>query len=198
MKPALILLANRSLCRSGLSPTCRAEARHAKGLLLAVLLSALALAACGQSDTTAGLEPVTISGGTSCALDGMLLADYPGPKAQIHYAGRDEPDFFCDTVEMFHIYLNPEIVQPVRGLYVQDMGSTDWDDPRDNWIDARSAFYVLGSSRRGAMGPTLASFASEEAALQFAKEFGGQVLDFEEVTPDQVILDGGAQHDTRM
>lgn len=165
--------------------------------LPAVMLAAV-LTACGQSDSTAPLGPVAITGGTACALDGMLLADYPGPKAQIQYAGREEPDFFCDTVEMFHIYLNPEIVQPVRGLYVQDMGSTDWDDPQDHWIDARSAFYVLGSSRRGAMGPTLASFASEEAAHRFAGEYGGEVLRFEEVTPDQVILDGGALHDTRM
>jgi copper chaperone NosL len=179
-------------------PRNRLEARATKSLLLAVLLSALALAACGQSDTRGTLEPVAITGATYCALDGMLLADYPGPKAQIQYAGREEPDFFCDTVEMFHIYLNPEIVQPVRGLYVQDMGSTDWDDPRDHWIDARSAFYVLGSSRRGAMGPTLASFADEAAAQRFAGEFGGQVLGFEQVTPDQVILDGGALHDTRM
>ena len=165
---------------------------------LPLLLLAVALGGCGQTDDSGASGPVEITGGTYCTLDGMLLADYPGPKAQIHYAGRKEPDFFCDTVEMFHIYLNPEIIQPVRGLYVQDMGSTDWDDPRENWIDARNAFYVLGSSRRGAMGPTLASFATEEAAREFAREFGGQVLRFEEVTPDQVILDGGAQHDTRM
>jgi copper chaperone NosL len=176
----------------------RFEVRPTNGFLLAVLLSALALAACGQSDTRGTLEPVAITGGTYCTLDGMLLADYPGPKAQIHYAGREEPDYFCDTVEMFHIYLNPEIVQPVRGLYVQDMGRTDWDEPQGQWIDARGAYYVHGSSRRGAMGPTLASFASEQDARHFAEEFGGQVLRFEQVIPDQVILDGGALHDTRM
>lgn len=165
--------------------------------IVAALLAAL-LAGCGQSDHAGHAGPVEIDGGTYCALDGMLLADYPGPKAQIHYAGRAEPDFFCDTVEMFHLYLNPEIVQPVRGLYVQDMGRTDWDDPQGQWIDARGAFYVHGSSRRGAMGPTLASFAREEDARRFAEEHGGKVLRFEEVTPDQVALDGGALHDTRM
>ncbi|HSJ48027.1 MAG TPA: nitrous oxide reductase accessory protein NosL [Gammaproteobacteria bacterium] len=169
---------------------------YSRFLPVALLLAVLA--ACGQSDNAGTVGPVEIHGGTYCALDGMLLADYPGPKAQIHYAGRDEPDFFCDTVEMFHLYLNPEIVQPVRGLYVQDMGRTEWEDPQDNWIDARSAFYVVGSSRRGAMGPTLASFASEEDARRFAGEFGGEVLGFDEVTPDHVVLDGGAQHDTRM
>jgi copper chaperone NosL len=78
------------------------------------------------------------------------------------------------------------------------MGNTNWDDPQDNWIDARSAWYVHGSSRRGAMGPTLASFAERTAAEKFAEEYGGTVLSFEQVTPEQVILDGGALHDTRM
>ncbi|HRP94756.1 MAG TPA: nitrous oxide reductase accessory protein NosL [Rhodocyclaceae bacterium] len=157
------------------------------------------LAACGQaSDGTKGVVAVEIDRSTSCALDGMLLADYPGPKAQIHYANRSEPDFFCDTVEMFHVHLNPEIVQPVRAMFVQDMGKADWDDPRGHWIDARSAWYVHGSSRRGSMGPTLASFADEAGARAFAQEFGGNVLRFDDVTADMVVLDGGALHDSRM
>lgn len=62
--------------------------------------------------------------GTSCALDDVL-ADFPGPKAQLRYSGQDAPDFFCDTVEMFHLYLNPEQVRAVEGIYVQDMGAAD-------------------------------------------------------------------------
>lgn len=157
------------------------------------------LAACGRSAPGAGgAVAVEIDRSTSCALDGMLLADYPGPKAQIHYAGRSEPDFFCDTVEMFHIHLNPEIVQPVRALYVQDMGKADWDHPQGHWIDAKTAWYVHGSSRRGSMGPTIASFADERDAVDFAQKFGGTVLRFGDITADMVVLDGGALHDSRM
>ncbi|THF60858.1 nitrous oxide reductase accessory protein NosL [Pseudothauera rhizosphaerae] len=167
-------------------------------LLLAGAASGL-LAACGRSPEGGGaLVPVEIDRSTSCALDGMLLADYPGPKAQIHYEGRAEPDFFCDTVEMFSIYLNPEQVRAVRGLYVQDMGKANWDAPEGHWIDAHGAWYVAGSRRHGSMGPTIASFAEEADARRFATEFGGKVLRFAEVTPDMVVLDGGALHDQRM
>ncbi len=166
-------------------------------LVLAVLAAA-ALGACGKSETTTDVAPIEITQSTSCTLDGMLLADYPGPKAQIHYAGQPDPEFFCDTVEMFNVYLKPEQVRTVRGLFVQDMGKTDWDQPQDHWIDAKSAIYVHGSKRRGSMGPTIASFALEADAAKFAAEYGGKVYRFAEITPDMVILDGGALHDSNM
>lgn len=166
--------------------------------LILASLAATALAACGQSKTPTAAVPLEIGHGTACALDGMLLADYPGPKAQIHYAGQAEPDFFCDTVEMFNIYLKPEQVRVVRGLFVQDMGKADWEEPHDHWIDAKHAYYVHGSKRRGSMGPTIASFALEKDAAKFAAEYGGKVYRFADITPDMVVLDGGALHDSNM
>jgi copper chaperone NosL len=167
-------------------------------LLVLAAVAATALTGCGKSDTATAVAPLSITQGTSCSLDGMLLADYPGPKAQIHYAGQAEPDFFCDTVEMFHTYLNPEQIRAVEGLFVQDMGRTDWDEPRDHWIDARTAFYVHGSKRHGSMGPTIASFAQEKDAVKFAAEYGGKLYRFTDITPDMVVLDGGALHDKSM
>ena len=160
--------------------------------------AAAALTACGQSETANAVVPLEIGQGTSCALDGMLLADYPGPKAQIHYAGQAEPDFFCDTVEMFHVYLTPEQVRPVRGLFVQDMGKADWDEPQGHWIDAKSAYYVHGSRREGSMGPTIASFALEQDAAKFAAEYGGKVYRFSDIEADMAVLDGGVLNDSRM
>ncbi len=166
-------------------------------LVLAALAAAL-LGACGESAKSTAVTPHEINHGTSCSLDGMLLADYPGPKAQIHFAGQDEPEYFCDTVEMFNVYLNPEQVRTVRGLFVQDMAKADWNEPHGHWIDARQAFYVQGSSQRGSMGPTLASFASRADAEQFAAKHGGKVYAFGEITPDMAVLDGGAVHDSTM
>ena len=166
-------------------------------LALAAIVVAT-LTACGQSATSTAIAPVEITHGTACALDGMLLADYPGPKAQIHYAGQPEPDFFCDTVEMFNIHLNPEQVKGVAGMFVQDMGKADWDQPKGQWIDAKTAFYVHGSSRRGSMGPTIASFALEQDATRFAAQHGGKVYRFSDITPEMVRLDGGALHDSTM
>jgi copper chaperone NosL len=168
--------------------------KQKKLLLLALMLTMLAL---GCSKEVEVSKAADIDRATSCSLDGMILMDYPGPKAQIHY-GKGEVDFFCDTMEMFSIYLRPEQQKRVQALYTQDMGKTPWEQPTGNWIDAKSAYYVLGSKKLGAMGPTLAAFARMEDAQAFVKQFGGKVLKFGEVTLSMVSLDGGAQHDERM
>lgn len=161
-----------------------------------VALLAAALAACSRSEP-ADVVPLEIAADTYCSLDGMTLADYPGPKAQIHYA-QGEPEFFCDTVEMFSLLLQPEQQRKVVAVYVNDMGSTDWEQPAGHWIDAKTAVYVFGSRRRGSMGPTIASFASAAAASAFANEYGGRVHRFDEITADMVALDGGVIKDRGM
>lgn len=183
------------MCRLHPSPIDRRSLLRMAGSLGAVAL----LGACGRTpESSVAAAAAEIDPNTVCALDGMLLADYPGPKAQIHYVGRAEPDFFCDLAEMFHLWLNPETVRQVRAIYVQDMGAADWDAPQGHWVDARSAWYVHGSSRHGAMGPAIAAFATEQGAQKFAAEFGGTVAAFDEIRADQVVLDGGALHDQRM
>jgi copper chaperone NosL len=173
---------------------------HRRHLLLGACCAPLAtLFACSRPDDASSAPvPVEIEAGTACDLDGMLLADYPGPKGQIHYAGAAAPVFCCDTVELFALLLRPEQARPVRVALVQDMAQADWNQPRGHWFDARQGFYVLGSKRHGSMGPTLASFAAQEPAAAFAREFGGRVLRFAEITPDQADLRGGAQRDQRM
>ena len=152
-----------------------------------------AFGACTQPDKVA-TSPVEITRDTACSLDGMTLMDYPGPKAQIQYE-QGEPDFFCDTIELFSTYLHPEQSKRVRAIYVQDMGQADWNQPTGHWIDAKAAFYVVGSRRRGSMGPTIVSFAREQDARELAAKDGGKVLRFAEVTPDMAVLDGGVLKD---
>ncbi len=163
----------------------------------ALLVAASLLAACGNNADTA-VAAKEIGKDTACALDGMLLADYPGPKAQILYDGAPEPEFFCDTMEMFSLYLKPEQARKVKGVFVQDLDKTPWEAPKGAWIDARTAFYVVGSKKRGAMGPTIPSFGTRDGAQKFADANGGKVYPFAEVTSDMARLDGGALHDQRM
>ena len=188
-------------CRrhTAVGETCGAR-RQLLGLALWASLGALGgLAACGnRSGDARDVVPVEFGASTTCELDGMLLADYPGPKAQIHHAGQDAPTFFCDTVEMFSTLLAPEQVKAVQAVYVQDMGQADWEQPRGHWTDAKSCFYVLGSKRHGSMGPTIASFAQEPDARKFIELWGGKLLRYAEVKPEMVDLSGGALYDTRM
>lgn len=163
------------------------------GFLL--LVGVLALAGCGDSGPAA--TPLEIGRDTVCVLDGMQLADFPGPKAQIHYEPGG-PEFYCDTKEMFSLLLRPEQQRRVRAVYTQDMARADWMNPQGYWVDATKAFYVVGSRLQGSMGPTIASFASRPDAEAFARQHGGKVHAFGEVTIDMADLSGGVVHDKKM
>lgn len=142
--------------------------------------------------------PAEIGPGSACHLDGMLLAEYPGPKGQILVTGLAEPMFFCDTMELFNIVLAGEQVLRIEAIYVQDMGQAGWEEPRGHWFDARKGWYVIGSKRHGSMGPTIASFAQETDAQRHAADYGGKVLKYGQITREMVDLSGGALHDKRM
>lgn len=163
---------------------------------IAALASAALVAACGH-DAQTPPPAREITDATVSVLDGMSLKDYPGPKAQIVYAD-GEPDFFCDTLGLFSVYLRPEHDRKVRALYVQDMGATDWQHPVGHWIDAKRAIYVIGSKKPGAMGRTFASFAREADAARFAKAEGGKLYRFGEITPEMATTDGGVVKDQTM
>jgi copper chaperone NosL len=157
-----------------------------------IMLGALfLLSACEQKPAPAVAQEFTKT--TVCTLDGMSLADYPGPKGQIQYAD-GKTDFFCDTVEVLSMLLQPEQNRKVLAAFVNDMGKADWNAPRGNWIDARTAWFVKDSRKRGAMGATFVSFADEAAAKTFVAQQGGTILQFASIKPDMVVMDGGALH----
>ena len=170
-------------------PSRRFAGKLRRGAFIATVVL---VAACGEQVATQALE---VRDDTACALDGMLLAEFPGPKGQIVY-DQGPPDFFCDTVELVSTLLAPEQQKRVVGAYTQDMAQTSWDKPQGHWIDAKAAFYVIGSRKTGSMGPTLATFAQEADAQAFARENGGKVLRFAAITPQMVALDGGVLKDT--
>ena len=146
---------------------------------LACIATMVLLAACGQTTPQVAAQEPTAD--TACALDGMVLKDYPGPKAQIQYA-EGQPDFFCDLMDLFTVILVPEQKRRITGLFVQDMGNTDWDHPQGHWIDAKTAVYVVGSKKLGSMGPTFGSFANAHDAAAFVEKEGGRILPFEQIT----------------
>lgn len=144
------------------------------------LLAAVMLAACGHTVATlAAQEPADES---ACALDGMLLRDFAGSKAQIRYAD-GKTDYFCDVMELLGEMLAPEQRRATSAFYVQDMGKADWKQPRGHWIAARDALYVLDSRARGSMGATIAPFSQRADADAFVLSHGGRVLRFDQVAP---------------
>lgn len=170
---------------------------------LTELLSKLAplvftgLVACSES-AMKSTDAVDFGEKTSCELDGMLLAEYPGPKAQVVYQGQTQAVYFCDTIELLHTLLLPEQQRAISAAYVQDMAKASWDKPQGHWILAQQAWYVQGSRKQGSMGPTFASFAQQADAETFAREHGGKVYAFQQIKAEMVDLSGGALHDSKM
>lgn len=161
--------------------------------------ASLALSGCSrEAEATAPVRPLDFDANAACALDGMLLADYPGPKGQLHWAGAPGVEWYCDTQELLAVLLRPEQVRRLRGAFVQDMARADWGRPVGHWTDARTAHYVVGSRMKGSMGVTVATFAQADAAQAFAARHGGRVLAFDAIRPEMVDLTGGALHDARM
>ncbi len=162
------------------------------------LTGVLSLSACYEDKAARQAAAKEITEKEICSLDGMTLADYPGPKAQIKYEGEKDVSFFCDTIEFFHAVLAPEQVRKIESMYVQDMGKANWDNPREYWMEPSNGYYVVGSKRQGSMGPTIASFSQEADAKKYMSEWGGKLLRFKEINKGMVDLSGGALHDEKM
>lgn len=119
-----------------------------------------------------------------CMLDGMILLDHPGPKGQVIFKN-GEPHFFCDTKGLFSALYDPNYKTKIKQAFVQDFSKRSWGSYNDRWIEVEQAFFVMDSSRLGAMGPTLATFSLRSDAENFAKEFGGSVLAFNELNEEK-------------
>ncbi|NIP82088.1 MAG: nitrous oxide reductase accessory protein NosL [Gemmatimonadetes bacterium] len=166
--------------------------------LLPILFLLLLLPACaGEEEAAAPPSPQVPDRTASCAVCGMTVVDYPGPKAQLFLKGQSDPEHFCSTRDFFAYLLEEDSPQAhrIRAMYVHDMGRTDWNHPHEDeehWVPAKEAFYVVGSDRSGAMGPTLASFAKRADADAFAEDHGGEIRRFSDIDRDLVAdLPGG-------
>ncbi len=115
---------------------------------------------------------------------GMNLTEHPGPKGQIITKSRIDPFWFSSVRDTVAFTMLPEQPRDIRAIYVSDMGrAPSWDHPgATNWIDARKAFFVIGSRKRGGMGAAEAvPFGDRAAADAFVAENGGRVVAFAEI-----------------
>jgi len=109
----------------------------------------------------------------------------PRPKGELYQKNAEDIAKFCSTRDMFSYLLQPENQRQVQQVFVHDMSKTPWQKTDDQYfIDARSAWFVVDSSQKGAMGKTLASFSLFDDALAFSREYGGKAYAFDEITID--------------
>jgi copper chaperone NosL len=136
-------------------------------------------------------KAVAMESADECHLCGMLITRFDGPKGEVFRKETGEQVFkFCSTRDMFSYYLDPENKRNVAQMMVHDMSKMPWgsegiDDKY--FIDAKTAWYVIGSEKTGAMGDTLASFSKQNDAQAFATEFGGKVISFADINYDTLM-----------
>ena len=151
------------------------------------LVLAALLTACGQqANTSESVQPVAFESGDECHLCGMLIERFAGPKGELQFDRKMVK--FCSTKDMAAFYLDEENTHRVKQIFVHDMAATPWETPEDkHLINGRQAWYVVGSSKMGAMGATLATFATQAQAQAFSLEHGGDVLAFTDLS-QQVLM----------
>ncbi len=128
-------------------------------------------------------EPeVTIKKSDRCPVCGMFVYKYPKWVAQIIF--KDGTSYFYDGAkDMFkHIfdtakYTAGKKAEDIKAIYVTDYYEVEL-------VDAKSAFYVLGSDVLGPMGHELLPFKDQESAQEFLEDHKGKsIIRFQDVTP---------------
>jgi copper chaperone NosL len=138
------------------------------------------LAACnkGAEQVASPREPDSNAVGYYCR---MALKEHQGPKGQILPRGLKDPLWFSSVRDAL-TYVEQDIVsdREISGFWVNDMAQGTWEKPAPgSWIDARTAWYVVGSSKMSAMGGNEAvPFQSHDSAEAFAKDNGGHVSNY--------------------
>lgn len=155
------------------------------------LLFALLLAAC-QEDVVQNTDPVALTPETVGHFCQMNLLEHEGPKGQVHLEGLPGTPLFFSQVSDTVAYLRlPEQSHVILAVYVSDMGApgATWTDPgAANWIDARTAHFVVGADVEGGMGAAeIAPFADLAAAEAFVIEHGGSIMGLDAIPDDAVI-----------
>ena len=116
----------------------------------------------------------------TCPVCGMFVAKYPEWIATVRY--RDgHLHHFDGAKDLFKYLHNLPKYAPGHGeADIETIAVTDYYDLQR--IDARRAWYVIGSDVRGPMGHELVPLASEEEAREFLADHAGRrILRFDEV-----------------
>lgn len=137
-------------------------------------------------DPASGLAPTAaraVPPDARCPVCGMFPARAPEWAAQLIFDNGDA-QFFDSPLSLFMYLQDVARYSPGRSAgHVVARYVTDAAPPLDaghpRWIDARSAYYVHGSTAVGPMrAGNLPAFSSRQAAQDFAARRGGRVLDF--------------------
>jgi copper chaperone NosL len=161
---------------------------------ITAVAASLLFVSCGEKQEAAMPAPFALTEEAMGRYCGMNVLEHAGPKGQIILQGALEAIWFTSARDTVAFTMLPDEPRDIGAIYVSDMGKApDWERPgANNWVDAKKAFFVIGSSQRGGMGNEEAvPFAQESAAGTFARQRGGRVVRFDELPRDYILGSGG-------
>ncbi len=122
-----------------------------------------------------------------CPVCGMFVAKYPKWAALIEENGKKH--YFDGVKDMMKFYIF-DVDFPYDRSKITNIEVTDFYTLKA--IDAKKAFYVVGSDVFGPMGNELIPFLTKDAAQNFMTDHAGeQIILFDAITPKLVMgLDG--------
>ena len=154
------------------------------------LLLVLALGACDEPPPKAPPPAARMTAESVGYYCQMYVLEHDGPKAQLHLESQTAPFWFSQVRDLVAFLRRPDEPRDIAVAYVSDMGrAPSWTRPgEDNWIDAKSAVYVIESRLAGGMGaPEAVPFGMRAAAEAFVRERGGRIVPLDGI-PDAYVL----------
>lgn len=157
--------------------------------VLGIVFMLFLISACAEKPQVAVPSPQVLTREAVGYYCNMIVLTHRGPKGQIFLAGQSEPLWFTSVRDTLTFTMLPEEPKDIAAVYVNDMGIADWDNPEpDTWIDANTAWYVLGSNKVGGMGvPEVVPFSQRPAAQEFAARHGGNVMRLDQISQEEIL-----------
>lgn len=119
-----------------------------------------------------------------CAVCGMFVAKYPNWVVSLTMSD-GETKYFDGVKDMMVFYFAPQKYGAKAGATILATTVTDYYTLSP--VEAKKAFYVVGSDITGPMGHEFIPFATKAAAEAFSKDHQGKdILAFEAITSEQV------------
>lgn len=151
----------------------------AKQLLPIVLVGALLL----SLNLARAAEP-TVPKDARCAVCGMFVAKYPNWLATLTMSD-GSIKYFDGVKDLMAFHFAPQKYGAKPGTTITALRVNDYYSLAP--VDAKKAFYVVGSDVAGPMGQEFVPFATKDAADSFSKDHQGKaILTFTAITSEQV------------
>lgn len=119
-----------------------------------------------------------------CPVCDMYPARYPKNKCQLQTSD-GEVIHFCSTQCIFEFLKNPQKYNN-PGIKTKFIWVIDYES--DEWIYAKNAYYVLGTTVIGPMGKEAFPFVSSDDARNFSTAHSGKTMIFQDVTIEKLMI----------